>query len=501
MGLVHALLRRWEALGLQRTALQGPFGTRSFGDLKEGALRSARLLQAHGLQAGDILALQLPRCPELLELHLGALALGVVTLPVHDRAPPAELRMFLDDARARLVVLVDAAAVAEAGPGEAGPGEHRDLRVLDLPTLRRRLALSPPLPLPEEPAEDALACLLYTSGTTGRPKGAMLSHGNLRATIEALHQAWRWSPDDHLLHVLPLFHVHGLLVAQHGALWAGARTTWMDRFEPEEALRLLSSLDCTLFMGVPTHYQRFLALPETVGPDLSRMRLFTCGSAPLSAETHRAFAQRFGHSILERYGMTEVGIVLSNPYEGERRPGSVGLPLPGVSARIVDPEGRDCAPGEVGELWIRGPSVFSGYLGQPEASARTLVDGWMHTGDLARWEGDGEGRIRLVGRARELIISGGFNVYPAEVEAVLSQVEGVEEVAVYGRPDADKGERVCAAVVAWPEETTGVLVARLKDRAEERLSPYKRPVEYRFVHGLPRNALGKLQRHRLHEET
>mgnify|MGYP000849746842 CR=1 FL=1 len=500
MGLFHELCRRWEPLGLERLALVSPAGQRSFGDLRERALRAARLLIAHGLQPGEVLAVQLPRCPELLELHLGALAIGVVTLPVHDRAPPAELDWLLRDSDARMVVLADPSSLPP-------PGEGRSLRVLGLDRLRQRLALSPPLSWPAEqggsspaePGDTALACLLYTSGTTGRPKGAMISHGNLRASIEALHEAWRWSPQDHLLHVLPLFHVHGLVVAQHGALWAGARTTWMDRFEPEEALRLLERLGCSVFMGVPTHYQRLLALPEEVRPDLSRVRLFTSGSAPLSAEAHRAFQGRFGHRILERYGMTEVGIVLSNPYEGERRPGSVGLPLPGVQARIVAEEGRDCAPGEVGELWIRGPSVFQGYLGQPEASAQALVGGWMHTGDLALFE-DG-GRIRLVGRARELIISGGFNVYPAEVEAVLAEVEGVDEVAVYGRPDADKGERVCAAVVPWPEDSSAELMARLKDRAEERLSPYKRPVEYRMVHSLPRNALGKLQRHLLSGES
>ncbi len=476
MGFFHELRRRNQGR-FDRVALGGDFGdlppALTYGQLDLRVRRAAGWLRAQGVGPGDVVALQLPRCLAFLELHLACLALGAATLPLNDRYPQAEVDFYLADARPRLAILMK----------EVRP-------VLDA---------ADPLPLDQlpEPDDDALACLLYTSGTTGRPKGAMISHGNLQATVAALHQAWRWSPDDHLLHALPLFHIHGLFVAQHGALYAGARTTWVERFEPCGVLELLAEHRCTVFMGVPTFYHRFLSLPANNDPDLSAMRLFTSGSAALPAADMEAFRDRFGHTILERYGMTEVGIVLSNPFDGQRVPGTVGFPLPGVQARITDPvTGAPVGPGQVGEIRIQGPSVIAGYLGLPEQTAQALGDGWMHTGDLG--EVDEDGRFRIVGRMKELVISGGLNVYPREVENVLREFAGVAEAAVVGLPDADLGERVVAAVV--PRDDARIDLDALAAFARQRLAPYKCPKQLRLVAELPRNAMGKVQKHRLVEQ-
>jgi phosphoserine phosphatase/GNAT superfamily N-acetyltransferase len=336
-----------------------------------------------------------------------------------------------------------------------------------------------------------VAVIAYTSGTTGRPKGALLTHDNLAATVCTLHDAWRWSASDVLFHALPLFHIHGLFVAQYGALWAGASTLWTDRFDAAEALRTLERRGCTVFMGVPTFYQRFLDLGPEHRADLSRMRLFTCGSAALPAATHRAFHERFGHRILERYGMTEAGIVLSNPYEGERRPGAVGHPLPGVQARIVDPSTREVVVGgEVGELQIRGPSVFAGYLGQPERTAEAMIDGFLCTGDLGRL--DAEGYVHLVGRSRDVVITGGLNVYPSEVESALVEHPDILEAAVVGVRDPDLGERPVASLVM--RDGASIDGTSLDAFLSDKLATYKRPRDVRLLPTLPRNAMGKVQK-------
>lgn len=467
MSLYLALRRRWSpaALALQGDGIPGRI---HYGELDLRARKAAGALHQLGVRPGQVVALQAEKGLPWLEVHLGALALGAITLPLGDRHTPSEIAWTLKDARATLAVGIDPAAAGE------------------IPTIYTLPDADPIEPVPLD--DHALAALLYTSGTTGRPKGAMLTQANLRAGIEALHQAWGWSARDRLLHALPLFHVHGLFVACHGALWAGASQTWMGRFDAAAAMALLPSH--SIFMGVPTFYHRFLQLEAA--PDLSALRLFTSGSAPLPAADHQAFARRFGHQILERYGMTEVGIVLSNPLDGPRLPGTVGFPLPGVEARITRLEdGAPCAPEEVGEIRIRGPSVMAGYLGRPAETAEAIGDGWMHTGDLGRM--DPSGRFTVVGRHKELVISGGFNIYPAEVEAVLVAHPGVMEAAVVGRPDADLGERVVAYVVGE------VSVLEILAFAAERLAPYKRPREVHLVAALPRNAMGKVQKHLLGE--
>jgi malonyl-CoA/methylmalonyl-CoA synthetase len=457
--------------------------------LEARVARARGFLRAHGVQRGDGIALMLGKTPAMLELHLAALSLGVWTLPLNPSYTASEVGFFLADSDPTLAILplkllmeLDTTVGVDLGTSAE--------------EVAAELAQATPAPAESGVGDDVLALLCYTSGTTGRPKGAKMSHGNLAFTVQALHEAWRWGDNDVLLHTLPLFHIHGLIVAQHAALYAGATTIWMQTFDPVAALTAMERHRVTVFMGVPTLYARFLQTPPNAAPDLSAMRLFTSGSAPLPAEHHTRFLARFGHVILERYGMTEVGIVLSNPYDGPRRPGTVGFPLRGVTVRIVDAEtGADQPDGQVGELWIRGAGVISGYLGLPEATAEALSGGWMRSGDLVCRDPDGY--LRIVGRARDLIISGGLNVYPAEVEATLRQAEGVSEVAVIGVPDDDFGERVVALVVPSPGAAEDG--APLHALSRSLLAPYKCPKDYRFAAELPRNAMGKVQKQRIRD--
>jgi len=452
----------------------------TYGELSERLGRARGWLEAQGIGPGDGIALQMPRCLAFLELHLAALSIGAWTLPLNPSYTSREVDFALEDARPHLAILRD------------GASSGSPVRVL--PARDVRAALDASAPAPARPVDgQALACLCYTSGTTGKPKGALISHDNLAFTVRALHAAWRWHEDDILVHTLPLFHIHGLFVAQHGALHAGATAVWLPRFDAEQALRTIETHRATIYMGVPTHHARFLALAEDFQPDLSSMRLFTSGSAPLPARDHTAFRARFGHTILERYGMTEVGIVLSNPYSGERVPGTVGFPLPGVEVQVVrDTDGTPAPDGEVGELWIRGPGVISGYHDRADATAEALGRGWMRSGDLAR-RSPGDGRLSIVGRARDMVISGGMNVYPAEVESVLREHPAVAAAAVVGVPDPDLGERVVAAVVA----RAPIGPRDLSSHCEAALAGYKRPREIRLVSSLPRNTMGKVQKHRI----
>jgi malonyl-CoA/methylmalonyl-CoA synthetase len=376
----------------------------------------------------------------------------------------------------------------EAAPGEPAPG--------------------PPRPAPEDPA-----LLVYTSGTTGRSKGAVLTHGNLAATVDGLRNAWGWRASDRLLLTLPLFHVHGLVVGLLTALASGARVELRERFRADDVARELAAGAATLFFGVPTMYVRLVeavgALPDRpAGGALASVRLFASGSAPLAPETFEAFRELTGHRILERYGMSETGMNLSNPLDGERRPGSVGVPLPGVEARIVGAHDRglhqdgdrDVDEGDAGELLVRGPNVFRGYWRDPAKSAESFLPGdggsrWFRTGDLARRD-PASGYFTLLGRSRELILRGGYNVYPREIEEVLEAAPGVREAAVAGRPDPEWGQVPVAWVVADPGTDPDVLLAHCR----ERLAGFKVPAEIRFLGEIPRNALGKVQKHRLERE-
>jgi malonyl-CoA/methylmalonyl-CoA synthetase len=459
----------------------------SYRELDARARRAAGWLASRGVRRGDVVALHMPREVAFLELHLGALALGATTLPLNERYPAPELAYYLTDAGARLAVVREEVHAELADELDA-------CALLPPRDLRAELDAADSLdPDPDvQPSTPAVLC--YTSGTTGKPKGALISHRALEATVTALHEAWRWSSDDVLVHALPLTHIHGLFVAQHGALYAGATAVWLPQFDARAVLEALERWQATVFMGVPTYYARLLALRDAPAiPD--SMRLFTSGSAPLSQRAHHAFHERFGHAILERYGMTEVGIVLSNPYDGPRIAGAVGYPLAGVRTRVVDRDThQDVPPGHIGELLIASASMFSGYLGRREQTADALRDGWMHTGDLATCE---DGLHRIVGRARDLVICGGLNVYPGEVEAVLAQHPDVVELAVFGVPDDDLGERPVAAVVTTP---SGIDRDALIAWGRARLAAYKLPREIRLVDALPRNTMGKVQKSVLRSE-
>jgi malonyl-CoA/methylmalonyl-CoA synthetase len=472
----------------------------TYADLEANVRAGMGYLRSLGLKSGDRVALQLPKCLEFIDLHLATLRLGAVTLPLNPAYPPDELAFFLRDSGASLFF------AAEPEAARAG------LLFSELPDLKECIPLDPSrrerfesllsgfkgMPVDEGPIQpDATAAIIYTSGTTGRPKGAEITHGNLAANTAALHAAWGWRPDDVLLHVLPLFHVHGLFVALHGALYAGATTLLMRSFDPRRTLQALVERRCTVFMAVPTIHRRLLALPDAGEFDLGGVRLITSGSDRLPAEVFTGFQRVFGQTLLERYGMTETGMNLSNPLAGERRAGSVGLPLPGVEARVVNPEtGSPLPDGEVGEVQIRGPNVFKGYWRQPELTAAAFTpDGWFRTGDLGLREPDGY--FTLKGRARDLIISGGLNVYPPEVERVLAEHPVVAACAVVGCPDPEWGERVTAVVVLKPGcEAAGEEIIAF---CRARLAAYKAPKAVCFVEELPRNSMGKVQKGELRE--
>ena len=427
----------------------------SYGTLEAEVARLTAWLHGKSVVPGDRVVVQAPKTPQLLSLYLAVLKAGAVYTPLNDSCTAAELDYFIGDAEPKLVVRDAVVAAAEAG------------------------GLAPVEAIVDRNADD-LAALIYTSGTTGRSKGAMLSHGNLAANALALHDIWGFSGDDVLLHALPVFHVHGLFVANHCALLSGAPMIWLPRFDVDEVVRWLPR--ATVMMGVPTFYTRLLAHAgfgrETAAP----MRLFVSGSAPLLASTFDAFAERSGHRILERYGMSEAGMITSNPLAGERVAGSVGFPLPGVDLRLS----------ESGVIEIRGPNVFQGYWRMPDKTAEAFTpDGWFGTGDVGRIDADG--RVWITGRATDLIISGGFNIYPKEIELVLDEVNGVEESSVIGVPHADFGEATVAVIVGDAGEDALAAAAR------RRLAPYKLPKRFVFVDALPRNAMGKVQKKQLRE--
>lgn len=467
----------------------------SYADLGEAAARAAAALVAAGLVRGDRVAVQTEKSPESLALYLACLRNGFVYLPMNTAYRAEEMAHILADAEPALAVgdpgrLTDLEAIAAP----------RGVPVLSLDAQGRGFfadamaaAHAPP---PPEPCTDGdLAAILYTSGTTGRPKGAMISHGNLASNGLALAEAWRFSGEDVLLHALPIFHVHGLFVACHCALLTGAKMIWLPRFDASEVIAHLPR--ATAFMGVPTYYTRLLERPEFDHALAAGVRLFTSGSAPLLTETFEGFAARTGRTIVERYGMTETGINTSNPYDGERRAGSVGFALRGVELRIVDDGGEPVPSGAVGGLEVRGPNVFSGYWRRPELSATEFAEGgWFRTGDVARFDADGY--LHLVGRSKDLIISGGYNVYPKEIETLIDELPGVEESAVVGAPHPDFGEAGVAVVTALPGaalDPNAILTA-----VRAKLANYKVPKRVVIVDRLPRNVMGKVQKNLLREE-
>lgn len=464
----------------------------SYAQLAETTSRTAHFLRALGAEPGDRVAVQLPKCLPFIYLHLGAMQIGAVFLPLNPGYPSAELRYFLADAGARLLFADMTKQSALAEMIASLPALQESIFIdADAPWLDRVGSYSSnPVSPPGEP--DQTAMMLYTSGTTSRPKGALITHGNLTANIEALHSAWGWRADDMLLHALPIFHVHGLVVALHGALHAGATADLLPGFDAEAVLGLLQSRRYSVFMGVPTMHRRLYARAAGRRIDLSHMRLLTSGSDRLPDDLFFGYQRTFGVTLLERYGMTETGMNLSNLLHGERRVGSVGLPLPGVQARIADPETDLPLPNDaVGEVQIRGAHVFAGYWRQPEKTAQAFTeDGWLRTGDLGSRSHDGY--FTLKGRAKDLIISGGLNVYPPEVELALMTHADVAACAVIGCPDAEWGELVVAVIVPKPGAQPDA--DEICAFCRERLAAYKAPRRVIFAADLPRNALGKVQK-------
>ncbi len=479
-----------------RTALETESGRAlTYADLEAGSARLARFITALGLAPGDRVTAQVDKSPEGLILYLACLRAGLVFHPLNTAYQHKELAYFLDNAAPKLVVCrPDAVAAIEELVGRAGDAHLLSLGGDGSGSLIEASRGTPPSFATVSRRAGDLAALVYSSGTTGPPKGAMLTHRNLAANAETLIAAWGFRHTDRLLHALPVFHVHGLMVATHCALMSGASMRYLAKFDPQRVIAFLP--ECTVMMGVPTYYTRLLDADGFDASVCTSMRLFISGSAPLLEETFHCFRARTGHALVERYGMTETGMNTSNPLDGERKPGTVGPPLPGVEVRVVDDHGDPLAAGEVGALEVKGPNVFAGYWRMPEATADAFTqDGYLRTGDLAVIDGDGY--VSIVGRAKDMIISGGLNVYPKEIELCIDALDGVVESAVFGVPHADFGEAVTAAVVAAPgaELSEDGIIAHVKGE----LANFKAPKRVHFVPGLPRNAMGKVEKSALRE--
>lgn len=457
------------------------------------AAQQAGALAEAGLRPGDRLAVQVGKSPEALALYAACVMSGVVFLPLNTGYKADELEYFISDSAASAVICDP--ADADIVRGIAGSARVLTLDGAGQGTLSDAAAAQPERFAPLERSGDDLAALLYTSGTTGRSKGAMLSQSNLLSNALTLVEEWRYTADDVLLHALPIFHTHGLFVASNVMLAAGGAMIFLPKFDVETVLRFLPR--ATSMMGVPTFYTRLLDDPRFERGLCRDMRLFTSGSAPLLAETHRAFEARTGHRILERYGMTETNMNTSNPYDGERRAGTVGFPLPGVELKITDAEtGATLPDGEAGIIEVRGPNVFQGYWQMPEKTRAELRDdGFFITGDIGVIDPDGY--VQIVGRAKDLIISGGYNIYPKEVELVLDDQPAVLESAVIGVPHPDFGEGVVGVLVAEPG-TTPDLTA-IQAAVGEKLAKFKHPKRLEVVSELPRNTMGKVQKNMLRD--
>jgi malonyl-CoA/methylmalonyl-CoA synthetase len=470
--------------------IEGGEAVLRFGDLDRETGRLAARLAALGGKPGERIVVQVEKSPQAVLLYLAALRLGLVFVPLNTGYTAGELEYFIADAEPVIVVsrpqdlaLVQSLAVSAkvVTLGEDGSGSLLD----DVPDAIE--------PVAERDPQD-LAAILYTSGTTGRSKGAMLTHRNLLSNAETLHDLWRWSADDVLVHILPIYHVHGLFIALHCALLAGASVLFHRTFDPVVVIGEFAK--ATVLMGVPTHYTRLTSAPELTPEACAHMRLFISGSAPLLADAHDSFAAKTGHRILERYGMTETGMITSNPYDGDRVAGTVGYALPGVEVRVRD-GGNTVAAGEPGVLEVRGPNVCAGYWRKPEKTAEEfLSDGFFITGDVATQAVDG--RVTLVGRAKDLIIAGGLNIYPKEIEEAIDALPGVSESAVIGVPHADLGEGVVAVVV--PEKGAQLEEGAILAGLENSLARFKRPRRIVIARALPRNAMGKVQKAELRKQ-
>ncbi len=504
---LYAALRAGFPVDLNSVAVEtadGPAGQPfsalyyTWADLDRASARIANLLGFLDLPPQSRVAVQVDKSVENLILYLAVLRAGHVYLPLNNAYQAAEIEYFIGNAEPALVVCsprnfgwISKIAFQKGTRHVFTLGDDRTGTLLE-----RAAAHSDEHEVVARKADD-LAAILYTSGTTGRSKGAMLTHGNLLSNAQVLQRYWGWRAGDVLVHALPIFHVHGLFVASHGALINGSKMIWFSRFDPKATIARLPQ--ASVFMGVPTLYVRMLGEAALTEKACASMRLFISGSAPLLTETFQAWKERTGHTILERYGMSETVMLTSNPYrdeDGQRMGGTVGFALPGVGVRVHDDKGGACPPGEIGGIEVRGPNVFAGYWRMPEKTAEEFTaDGWFKTGDVGVI--DESGRVTIVGRSKDLIISGGYNVYPAEIEGVINDMSGVAESAVIGVPHPDFGEAVVAVVIAKPGATLNAdsIVSTLKAR----IANFKVPKRVFVQNELPRNAMGKVQKNLLRD--
>ncbi len=479
-----------------KACIDGPdFPRLTYSELEELSAQASNLLSSLGLKAGSRVVVQAPKSPTLLALYLACMRSGVIYVPLNNAYTHDELDYFIQDTTPSLFVcstdskdeltelFIKHSIPSTLDLDEQGGGSLYDC-FKDLPSEHE----------PVQVDSDDVAVIIYTSGTTGKSKGAMLTHSNLSSNALNLYELWHWQEDDVLIHALPVFHVHGLFVALHLALLGGSTMLFLSRFDVKQTLELIPQ--ATVLMGVPTFYTRLLQEPALTPEYCKNMRLFVSGSAPLLAETFTSFEERSGLRILERYGMSETGMLISNPYAGERLPGTVGYALPGVSYRVCGSDGEELEAGSIGTLQVQGPNVFNGYWRNPEKTREEFSDGFFITGDLVKEENDG--RISIVGRNKDLIISGGFNVYPKEVELALDELEGVLESAVVGVPHPDFGEAVIGVIVPIKDQNpdADALIGLMK----ERLASYKVPKRIISMSELPRNTMGKVQKNLLREE-
>lgn len=467
----------------------------SYADLIAHSGRMANVIASRGVKPGDRVAAQTEKSVEALVLYLATIRAGAVFLPLNTAYTLNELEYFIGDAEPSLIVCdpskadgirklaekVSAKVETLDADGKGSLTDAASSASADFKTVAR--------------AGDDLAAILYTSGTTGRSKGAMLTHDNLASNSLSLVEYWRFTKDDVLIHALPIYHTHGLFVASNVTLFSRAAMIFLPKLDPELIIKLMQR--ATVLMGVPTFYTRLLQSPNLTKESTSHMRLFISGSAPLLAETHHEWSARTGHAVLERYGMTETNMNTSNPYDGDRVPGAVGFPLPGVSVRVIDPEtGKELARESIGMIEVKGPNVFKGYWRMPEKTKEELrADGFFITGDLGKI--DARGYVHIIGRGKDLVISGGFNVYPKEVENEIDAIPGVAESAVIGVPHADFGEGVTAVVVS--DKKTALDEAAVLHALDGRLAKFKMPKRVIFVDNLPRNTMGKVQKNVLRD--
>ena len=476
----------------------------SWRDLDRATAMMANLLKSLNLPQGSRVAVQVEKSPEALFLYLATLRAGYVYLPLNTAYQESEIEYFLENAEPAVVVCssknfswISKIAFKSGTLNVFTLDENRIGSLLD------RAAQCSDQFKTVKKANDDLAAILYTSGTTGRSKGAMLTHGNLGSNAQVLKEFWGWKKGDILLHALPIFHVHGLFVAAHGALLNGSKMIWLPRLDTAQLIKHLPR--STIMMGVPTFYVRLLLDPNFNQSVCKNMRLFVSGSAPLLTETFNTFQKVSGHTILERYGMSETVMLVSNPYQGSRVGGSVGVPLPGVEVRVVNESGSPCGVNEIGAIEVRGPNIFKGYWRMPEKTAEEFTnDGWFKTGDVGRWGGEtSAGKVPdhylcIVGRNKDLIISGGYNVYPKEIESFIDDMDGVEESAVIGIPHKDFGEAEMAIVV--PKPGAKLNSQSMIDALKSKIANFKVPKRIEIVEGLPRNAMGKVQKNVLRQQ-